>query len=101
MPAPVLDLRRRTDALQILDPLAVARRSTQEILDRTAVPCRCGLDSRDRATSPDDDKRLAAILDRIEQVREPACRVGRTELLHEIRLSDILRRLARKRCYTA
>lgn len=89
MPTPVLDLRRRANKSYILDPVGVARRPTQEILDCTAVPCRCRLDSCDRATSPEDNERLATILDRIEHVRKPACRFRRTEAFHNIRLSEL------------
>src|SRR5436309_553839 len=45
-------------------------------------------DPRDRSSASNDEERLAATLDGVEEFREAPRRFGRTEAPHKIRLSD-------------
>ena len=61
----------------------------QNRLDGSSVGARGGADGRDRATAPHHHKRLTTPLDRVEQLGKAAGRLGGTQALHKIRLSDL------------
>ncbi len=60
----------------------------QDGLDVCASTAAHGFEVRHRTASSHDGESLASMFDRIEQIGEVACRIGRGYLGHTIRLSD-------------
>ena len=55
---------------------------TQQFLHVRAAPDSDRLNPSNDLSSTDDGEALAAVLDRVEQIRETPCRVGRRNVRH-------------------
>ena len=75
---------RRTDASRaVLGPAIVGRELGEDAAQVCAGSAPCRRDRRHDAAAAHDGERLAAVLDRVEQVGEALGCLGRTDLAHE------------------
>jgi hypothetical protein len=89
VPGRVPDDKTRTQLPQLVEPDAIGRCRPKDPLDGVAVCSRGRFDPGDRSAPARNEERLTALLDRVEQLREPARGLGRSQTLDMNRIYQI------------